>query len=321
MSAFKPLEWQETSADRGDGSHELSGFEAETPFGTWYLIEIQADCFTVEYDLEEIGRGDTPDIAKEIAQRDFDRRIQSALAVALAQGARDHIEIRDGLTDGYCDIINQTKKTTIGRVNLWNGTAQDLRDILATAPLTPAEKDNLTEADLRQVIANRDALLADYQEVLTDKQRLTRELDIALHGEEGAAKQAGLCDLIQPARQLRATIDLLERNAGIQAKLLADTGRERDQAISQVERENTRPLATIEQLNEVYGSYIINKRQLFNRMSPTAIFAMAVIENFDVRPKVSSTVSASRRPDETGEEYELRRGSMVTSTERRGDGA
>jgi hypothetical protein len=104
---------------------------------------------------------------------------------------------------------------------------------------TPAEKDNLTEADLRQVIANRDALLADYQEVLTDKQRLTRELDIALHGEEGAAKQASLCDLIQPARQLRANIDLLERNAGIQAKLLADTGRERDQALSQVEKLTT----------------------------------------------------------------------------------
>jgi hypothetical protein len=37
-------------------------------------------------------------------------------------------------------------------------------------------------------------------------------------------------------RRLRSTIDLLERNAGIQAKLLADTARERDLAVSQVEQ-------------------------------------------------------------------------------------
>lgn len=61
---------------------------------------------------------------------------------AYAQGARDQIEIRDGITDGYCDIINQTKKTTIGRVHLWNGTAQDLRDIFGPASRSPAVDDS-----------------------------------------------------------------------------------------------------------------------------------------------------------------------------------
>lgn len=45
--------------------------------------------------------------------------------------------------------------------------------------------------------------IADYEEVLADMRRLTRELDVALHGEEGAAKQASLCDLIEPARAMR----------------------------------------------------------------------------------------------------------------------
>ncbi|MBG7009594.1 hypothetical protein I5G20_30120, partial [Pseudomonas aeruginosa] len=34
----------------------------------------------------------------------------------------------------------------------------------------------------------------DYEEVLADHRRLVRELDVLLNGEEGAAKQASLCD-------------------------------------------------------------------------------------------------------------------------------
>ena len=45
--------------------------------------------------------------------------------------------------------------------------------------------------------------LADYEEVLTDHRRLVRELDVAMHGQEGAALQTSLCDLIGPARRLR----------------------------------------------------------------------------------------------------------------------
>ncbi len=44
---------------------------------------------------------------------------------------------------------------------------------------------------------------ADLKEVLEDKRRLTRELDVAMNGEEGAAAQASLCDLVHPAEKLR----------------------------------------------------------------------------------------------------------------------
>lgn len=53
--------------------------------------------------------------------------------------------------------------------------------------------------------------IADYEEVLADKRRLTRELDVALHGEHGAAKQASLCDLVGPAKRLREQRDDLLR--------------------------------------------------------------------------------------------------------------
>lgn len=51
--------------------------------------------------------------------------------------------------------------------------------------------------------------IADYEEVLADKRRLTRLLDIALCGEENAAKQASLCDLIPIAKKLREDRDEL----------------------------------------------------------------------------------------------------------------
>ncbi len=57
---------------------------------------------------------------------------------------------------------------------------------------------------LEREIAAKDARIAELEEVLADKRRLTRELDVAMNGEEGAAKQASLCDLIGPAKRLRS---------------------------------------------------------------------------------------------------------------------
>jgi Uncharacterized conserved protein len=56
--------------------------------------------------------------------------------------------------------------------------------------------------------------LADYEAVLADKRRLTRELDIALCGEDGAAKQASLCDLIPIAKALRSEVENMYRANG-----------------------------------------------------------------------------------------------------------
>ncbi len=69
-----------------------------------------------------------------------------------------------------------------------------------------AEKE-AAEAQLRTVQAE----LAAEREVLDDKRRLTRRLDVAMHGEEGAAQQASLCDLIGPAEDLRERAEQAER--------------------------------------------------------------------------------------------------------------
>lgn len=68
------------------------------------------------------------------------------------------------------------------------------------------------------------ARIADLEEVLADKYRLARELDVAMRGEEGAAKQPSLCDLIEPARMMRTRIDSLERESRVlrEALVLAE---------------------------------------------------------------------------------------------------
>ena len=43
---------------------------------------------------------------------------------------------------------------------------------------------------------------SDYEEVLSDHRRLVREIDVILNGEEGAAKQASLCDLLPQIKKL-----------------------------------------------------------------------------------------------------------------------
>lgn len=93
----------------------------------------------------------------------------------------------------------------------------------------------LTERDWRGRSFNRDGvaaaaeierlttLVADYEDVVADKRRLAREIDVAMHGEEGAAKQPSLCDLVAPAAQMRATIEKLTRemDAAINAPEIA----------------------------------------------------------------------------------------------------
>ena len=47
-----------------------------------------------------------------------------------------------------------------------------------------------------------DALLAVYEQCRADELRLVRELDVLLNGEEGAARQASLCDIVSQVRML-----------------------------------------------------------------------------------------------------------------------
>lgn len=53
------------------------------------------------------------------------------------------------------------------------------------------------------LIANLVQRVKDHEEVEADHKRLVRELDVALNGEAGAAKQASLCDIVAQVKRNR----------------------------------------------------------------------------------------------------------------------
>lgn len=67
------------------------------------------------------------------------------------------------------------------------------------------------------------ATIADYEEVLADHRRLVRRLDVALNGEEGAAKQASLCDIVA---QVEGAELVKDETCELRLRLLGSQGRE-----------------------------------------------------------------------------------------------
>jgi hypothetical protein len=51
----------------------------------------------------------------------------------------------------------------------------------------------------------------DLEEVIEDKHRLTRELDVLLNGEENAAEQASLCDIVGQVATLGETLEKVKK--------------------------------------------------------------------------------------------------------------
>lgn len=77
--SLRKLGWLETFTDRGDGSKDQDGWEADSGFGSWYTIEqyFGSDSlgWQVKFEYDVIADHDDPDKAKESAQADFERRV------------------------------------------------------------------------------------------------------------------------------------------------------------------------------------------------------------------------------------------------------
>jgi hypothetical protein len=63
---------------------------------------------------------------------------------------------------------------------------------------------------MKRTKAQLESELQDYKEAHADKQRLVREMDVILNGEEGAAKQASLCDLVGQIKTVAERVSTLK---------------------------------------------------------------------------------------------------------------
>ena len=74
--------------------------------------------------------------------------------------------------------------------------------------------------NLDETIVELRAEIFDREEAAASSRNNVRLIDIAMHGEEGAAKQASACDLVDPARILRERADAAEaRITDLQAEV------------------------------------------------------------------------------------------------------
>ena len=96
---------------------------------------------------------------------------------------------------------------------------------MTSPPLTDEFLDNYAnngtyvEQCLAQQARMHRALVKAQNEALEDGRRLTREMDIALHGDD-AAQQASLCDLVEPARMMTVELAKLRaENARLRARI------------------------------------------------------------------------------------------------------
>ena len=99
-------------------------------------------------------------------------------------------------------------RDTLGEDMAFWANHQNAENCRKTADALESQPAELTR--LRERNAELDGIVADYEQALESKRKNTRDLDIAMHGEDGAAQQASLCDLIEPARRMRARIAELE---------------------------------------------------------------------------------------------------------------
>ncbi len=74
------------------------------------------------------------------------------------------------------------------------------------APVGLTDTQGLLKAATPAVaVSGEELTIDDYKEAFEDHKRLVREIDVILNGEEGAAKQASLCDLVGQIEKLKST--------------------------------------------------------------------------------------------------------------------
>lgn len=168
---------------------------------------------------------------------------QAAQAIA-AEALRDAVpaEIATQVPDEWREVlaevlseaeswIDDARGCAPSDIAGYTGWAERARALLASAPqpAVPTREHllDLVEDQAATIVKLQDELEAtplpaqaepqlDYAAVLADRDRLVRELDVLLNGEN-AAKQASLCDLVAQVKQMAA----MSQDAPQQAELVA----------------------------------------------------------------------------------------------------
>jgi hypothetical protein len=149
--------------------------------------------------------GELTDEEIELIARHIPPRESLLLATQLIALVRDARSASAGKASGYCAEGDRCVcGGDLPRVREGCGNWRKPEKIAAPTPAAAqdaqAKDDRYTEG-YDDGMANARELLADMRVKADDHRRLVRELDVLLNGEEGAAKQASLCDVVAQVRR------------------------------------------------------------------------------------------------------------------------
>lgn len=220
----RELVWEETLADRGDGSYEHDGgYEAETPIGV-YTVDF--DYFKETWTAFGTDSGclgepsDSPDTAKAMAQADYESRILSTLQEKPASPGPYEARMCKGIPTDCCDYAVISFATGKEVCRVW--TEADARMIASALQLSPAQEENAALSDKIKRLEKEVAIVSGERDRAQKAcegiaQRLTDEreqLALAICGGEDAPGYANAHTveaLVEIARQQqrdhRADID------------------------------------------------------------------------------------------------------------------
>jgi hypothetical protein len=96
----------------------------------------------------------------------------------------------------------------------------DLDDIMRALGIIGAYDLTTVLNEIKKLHQTAPSIVSTYEEVLADHRRLVRELDVALNGQEGAAKQASLCDIVRQVTDNRWKLVRADANSDVRIAVM-----------------------------------------------------------------------------------------------------
>lgn len=212
----KLLDWQETYVDRGDGSKEVNGWEADSGFGSWYeiLMYFGSDSYgwQVRFDCDVIADHDDPERAKAAAQEHFASRVRAAIAKAEAtpSDAAEREELATWFEDeilGQVDLVGTGSEPGDEYRVKFNQKATRIAHLLRNQ--SPAVGENLTFR--KEHYGATVATLIDSEDVVVEISERSDGYELIVHNREGERDTFRDCSAVLKPKHWAALGELAHR--------------------------------------------------------------------------------------------------------------
>lgn len=195
---------------------DAEGCELQIPAGAMLALRFSRDEDQTEHFRESRRAGEGIPVWKDLHDTAQDLILDASVAGVAAPTAQErlhHPYIPERAGALPADVMRLQAINRYGVDPLFRGRIRDLTArVLSAVMKHQAEIEVIRrnrDANVPMIMDNRgeieelQAQIANYEEACSSCKKLVRELDVLLNGEEGAAEQASICDLVAQLRRER----------------------------------------------------------------------------------------------------------------------